>query len=90
VAPFFLFQVLCVLLWSLDEYWYYSLFTLFLLVVFEGTVCIHRRRSLEMLRSMRRPAYPIHVYRVGKWSLVSSEDILPGSFEVPGSLRHIS
>ncbi len=78
VAPFFLFQVLCLFLWSLDDYWYYSAFTLVMLMFFEGMMCRQRQSSLAMLRNMRRPPVPLFVHRHGQWGLLSSDLLLPG------------
>lgn len=78
VSPFFVFQVLCLVLWSLDDYWYYSLLTLFMLMLFEGLMCKQRQASLLMLREMRREDLPLLAFRVGKWVTVSSNTLLPG------------
>ncbi|KAK4112772.1 hypothetical protein N656DRAFT_708957 [Canariomyces notabilis] len=78
VAPFFVFQVFCVGLWLLDEYWYYSLFTLFMLVMFESTVVWQRQRTLSEFRSMSIKPYDIYVFRLGKWTEIQSDKLLPG------------
>jgi cation-transporting ATPase 13A1 len=78
VAPFFLFQLFCVLLWSLDEYWYYALFTLFALVMFESTVAYNRLQGLERLRGTLRHAYPLYVYRHKTWMKIMTEELVPG------------
>ena len=73
-----MFQVVCLFLWSLDDYWYYSAFTLCMLMFFEGMMCRQRQASLTMLRNMRRPAMNIYAYRAGAWNRVSSDEIVPG------------
>ncbi|KXZ52689.1 hypothetical protein GPECTOR_9g735 [Gonium pectorale] len=78
IAPFFVFQVFCVLLWMLDEYFYYSLFTLFMLVTFESTVVGQRLRNLRELRSLQTPKQHIYVYRCGKWEQMPGDALLPG------------
>ncbi|KAF2722993.1 hypothetical protein K431DRAFT_283498 [Polychaeton citri CBS 116435] len=78
VAPFFVFQIFCVGLWMLDDYWYYSLFTLFMLVVFESTVVWQRQRTLKEFRGMSIKPYDIWVYRESKWQEVHSDALLPG------------
>lgn len=78
VAPFFVFQIFCVGLWMLDDYWYYSLFTLFMLVAFESTVVWQRQRTLNEFRGMSIKPYDMWVYRVGKWTEVQSDALLPG------------
>ncbi|KAM5491138.1 putative cation-transporting ATPase 1 [Microsporum audouinii] len=78
VAPFFVFQVFCVGLWLLDEYWYYSLFTLVMLVIFESTVVWQRQRTLTEFRGMSIKPYDVWVFRDNQWVEVSSEKLLPG------------
>ncbi|BCS22090.1 ion-transporting P-type ATPase SPF1 [Aspergillus puulaauensis] len=78
VAPFFVFQIFCVGLWMLDEYWYYSLFTLFMLVMFESTVVWQRQRTLNEFRGMNIKPYDTWVYRENKWQEITSDKLLPG------------
>jgi len=78
VAPFFVFQIFCVGLWLLDEYWYYSLFTLVMLVGFESTVVWQRQRTLNEFRAMSIKPYEIYVYRENNWKQITSDKLLPG------------
>ncbi|KAK0621898.1 hypothetical protein B0T17DRAFT_494494 [Bombardia bombarda] len=87
VAPFFVFQVFCVGLWMLDEYWYYSLFTLFMLVMFESTVVWQRQRTMNEFRSMSIKPYDIYAYRLNKWTQVQSDKLLPGDLVSVGRTK---
>ena len=78
LSPFTVFQLFCVVLWMLDEYWQYSAFTLFMILMFEGTVVFSRIKSLGALRGMGNKARPVLVYRMGRWAEVGSLDVLPG------------
>lgn len=90
VAPFFVFQMFCVGLWLLDDYWYYSLFTLVMLIGFESTVVWQRQRTLNEFRGMSIQPYEIWVYREEKWERITSDKLLPGDLVSVGRTKEDS
>jgi manganese-transporting P-type ATPase len=61
----------------LDEYWYYSLFTLVMLFLFEIMVANQRHRNISMIRQMSNDPKPFYVLRNKKWIQLMSDEILP-------------
>mmetsp|Transcript_26285 Transcript_26285/g.30249 ORF Transcript_26285/g.30249 Transcript_26285/m.30249 type:complete len:1611 (-) Transcript_26285:174-5006(-) len=78
LSPFTVFQVFCAILWMLDEYWQYSMFTLVMILIFEATVVFSRIKSLSALRGMGNPNRRVMVYRNQIWMMVDSHELLPG------------
>ncbi|WPK23281.1 hypothetical protein PUMCH_000516 [Australozyma saopauloensis] len=78
VAPFFVFQIFCVALWCMDEQWYFSLFSLFMLVSFEMSTVFQRRTTMNEFQSMGIKPYEIYAYRDSTWVELTTDQLLPG------------
>ncbi|CCK71111.1 ion-transporting P-type ATPase SPF1 KNAG_0G00540 [Huiozyma naganishii CBS 8797] len=77
VAPLFVFQLFCVGLWLMDEFWYYSLFNLFMIVSMEAASVFQRVTALKEFRTMGIKPYDIKVFRNGKWLTLQTDELLP-------------
>ncbi|KAJ5095152.1 cation-transporting ATPase [Penicillium argentinense] len=76
--PFYMFQVASLLLWSMDEYYYYAV-CIFLISVFSiATTVLETRSTMKRLREISLFECDVRVLRNGFWRSVSSQDLAPG------------
>lgn len=78
IQPITVFQIFCTLLWMMDEYWQYSLFSGVMIFLFEAVTVFGRMKSMNMIRGMTTQDRQIYVRRCGEWSLTSTSKLVPG------------
>ena len=78
LEPLTVFQIFSVLLWVLDEYWQYPLFTLSMILMFEGVTVMSRLKNMGTLRGMGNSSLEIQVFRFNKWMPLSTDMLVPG------------
>jgi len=80
VSPLTVFQLFCTLLWCLDSYLTYSLFSLGMILMFEGTVVFQRMKSVQALskKPVENQPTAISTFRNETWEDVPMEELVPG------------
>ncbi|KAK9473519.1 uncharacterized protein V1510DRAFT_429326 [Dipodascopsis tothii] len=76
--PFYIFQVFSMVLWSLDEYYYYAACIFFISVVSVANTVVETRANMRRLREISRFVCQVRALRDGFWVSIPSSELVPG------------
>ena len=76
--PFYIFQIASLVLWSLDQYFYYASCIFIISVVSITTTLLETRATMKRLREISRFECDARVLRSGFWRSVPSSELVPG------------
>ncbi|KAF3935735.1 hypothetical protein ABW19_dt0209217 [Dactylella cylindrospora] len=76
--PFYVFQIASIILWSMDEYYYYATCIFLISVVSITSTLIETKATMKRLREISKFICDVRVLRNGYWRYVSSADLVPG------------
>jgi cation-transporting ATPase 13A2 len=76
--PFYIFQVASLLLWSVDEYYYYACAIFIISAVSIVTTLVETKATMKRLREVSRFDCEVRVLRSGFWTHVDSAELVPG------------
>ncbi|KAH7108171.1 Ca-transporting ATPase [Auriculariales sp. MPI-PUGE-AT-0066] len=78
IHPFYVFQIASIVLWSIDDYYYYAFCIAVISILSIATTLIDTLQTIKRLREMSRFSCPVGVLINGEWQTVNSEDLVPG------------
>ncbi|TVY85195.1 putative cation-transporting ATPase [Lachnellula suecica] len=76
--PFYVFQIASLILWSLDQYYYYAACIFLISAVSIITTLIETRATMKRLREISRFECDVRVLRNSFWRYVASSELVPG------------
>lgn len=76
--PFYVFQIASLILWSLDEYYYYAACIFVISLVSITTTLIETKATMRRLREVSKFECDVRVLRNGFWRYVESGELVPG------------
>ncbi|KAJ7722136.1 hypothetical protein DFH07DRAFT_857204 [Mycena maculata] len=78
IHPFYVFQIASIILWSLDDYYYYA-FCIALISVFSiTTTLVETKKTISRMREMSRFSCNVDVLVDGTWITRDSAQLVPG------------
>ena len=76
--PFYVFQLASLVLWSVDQYYYYAACIFVISVTSITATLLETRSTMRRLRDISRFECNVRVLRNGFWRYVESSDLVPG------------
>ncbi|RCH94269.1 hypothetical protein CU098_007545, partial [Rhizopus stolonifer] len=76
--PFYVFQIGSILLWCMDDYYYYA-FCIFIISAFSIiSTLLETKQTMKRMKDMSFFECSVRVFRDGSWQNVSSVELVPG------------
>ncbi|KAN0063742.1 hypothetical protein ACQY0O_003792 [Thecaphora frezii] len=76
--PFYMFQIVSIILWSVDDYYYYAFCIAVISLASIVTTLIETRQTVNRMREMSRFTCEVRVLREGVWKRMDSSALVPG------------
>ncbi|THH29198.1 hypothetical protein EUX98_g5000 [Antrodiella citrinella] len=78
IHPFYVFQIASIILWSLDDYYYYAFCIALISAISIMTTLLDTRKTIARMREMSRFSCPVNIYSEGAWKEDNSTSLVTG------------